>query len=212
MPRALIFVNGEIPDRESARRLIEPGDKLIAVDGGLRHLDALDHFPGVVIGDMDSIDPAQAARLTLRGTRTLRFDPVKDETDLELALRYARAEHYDPILIVGALGGRIDQTLGNIALITAPAYCGTTSIDDGIQRITAITDHLALTGHAGDTISLIPWGAPVTGIVTGGLRYPLNNETLYPDHTRGISNELIAEHASINIASGILICAHARNV
>jgi thiamine pyrophosphokinase len=46
----------------------------------------------------------------------------KDETDLELALHYACTSGYREILVVGALGGRLDQTLGNLSLLTNPEF------------------------------------------------------------------------------------------
>ncbi|MDP2993680.1 MAG: hypothetical protein Q8N46_00995, partial [Anaerolineales bacterium] len=56
----------------------------------------------------------------------------------------------------------------------------------------------------------IPWGGEVTGVVTDGLRWPLRGETLYPYKTRGISNELLGETASVSLKSGLLIIVHSR--
>jgi thiamine pyrophosphokinase len=212
MPRALIFANGELPDLHAARRLLADGDLLIAADGGLRHLNQMDRLPDILVGDMDSVPAADLARLTLAGVRVLRFSPQKDETDLELALQAALSAKCDPIVVVGALGGRMDQTLGNIALLTNLALRGRLSLDDGIQQVFAITKELNLTGRPGEIVSLIPWGAEVSGVVTHGLRYPLKDETLLPDHARGLSNELLDSAASIQIRSGILLCFHARKI
>ncbi|MFC1946152.1 hypothetical protein ACFLW1_03015, partial [Chloroflexota bacterium] len=44
----------------------------------------------------------------------------KDETDLELALLYAKEQGADQIVMVGAIGGRMDMTIANILLITHP--------------------------------------------------------------------------------------------
>jgi thiamine pyrophosphokinase len=57
---------------------------------------------------------------------------------------------------------------------------------------------------------LVPWGAPVHHIQTQGLRWGLNDETLYPVKTRGISNEMTADAASISIGSGLLLIIHKR--
>ncbi|MBK8821561.1 MAG: hypothetical protein IPN58_02835 [Anaerolineales bacterium] len=50
----------------------------------------------------------------------------------------------------------------------------------------------------------------MTGIVTTGLKWPLQNETLYPNKTRGISNEMMSESATIQIRSGLLLIVHRR--
>ena len=51
MARLVIFANGLIPDLESARQLLQPGDLLYAADGGTHHALALGLLPSVVIGD-----------------------------------------------------------------------------------------------------------------------------------------------------------------
>ena len=38
MPRTVIFANGELPDIEAARALLQGDDYLIAADGGANHL------------------------------------------------------------------------------------------------------------------------------------------------------------------------------
>jgi thiamine pyrophosphokinase len=48
----------------------------------------------------------------------------------------------------------------------------------------------------------------VTGDFTENLRWHLHHETLYPDKTRGISNEMTAEVATITIRSGLLLVVH----
>ena len=57
----------------------------------------------------------------------------------------------------------------------------------------------------GDTVSLIPWNGAVKGIRTHGLRWPLNNESLDPDKTRGISNEMLDAAAEVSIETGLLL-------
>jgi thiamine pyrophosphokinase len=64
---------------------------------------------------------------------------------------------------------------------------------------------------AGDSVSLLPWGNVVIGITTGGLRWPLIGETLYPHKTRGISNEMLGELATIKFDSGLLLCIHQKH-
>ena len=55
MPRLIISANGILPELESAHRLIQAGDVLIAADGGTRHVLALGLVPSMVIGDLDSL-------------------------------------------------------------------------------------------------------------------------------------------------------------
>ncbi|MBT7781444.1 MAG: thiamine diphosphokinase, partial [Anaerolineae bacterium] len=54
--RALLFINGDLPNRDAARKIIQDDDFIIAVDGGTRHALNLGLVPSVIIGDLDSVD------------------------------------------------------------------------------------------------------------------------------------------------------------
>jgi thiamine pyrophosphokinase len=211
MSRAVIFANGLVPDLESARRLIQPGDPLLAADGGTHHVLALGFVPSIVIGDLDSLTADERQQIIEKGVRLLEYPADKNQTDLELALEYALQQGFREILIVGALGGRLDQTLGNLSLLADPRLSALdVRFDDGVEETFFVRGRSQVRGQTGDTVSLIPWGTPVTGVTTDRLRWTLRGETLYPHKTRGISNELLGETASIEIASGLLLVIHHR--
>ncbi len=209
--RAIIFINGEIPNLNVARRLLRDDDFIIAADGGTRHALNLGLLPSVVIGDLDSLDSVNRCTLEEQGVDFRQFPADKDETDLELALLYAREHGYEEILLIGALGGRLDQTLGNLSLLTDPALDGLdVRVDDGLEEAFFVRKQIEVHGRSGDVVSLLPWRGDVTGIRTKGLRWPLQNETLFAHQTRGISNELTAEKAYVEIETGLLLIIHTR--
>lgn len=211
--RALIFINGNLPDLDAVRHILHPDDFMIAADGGTRHLLALDLLPSVVIGDLDSLDPADHRTLQENQTEIIQHPEDKDATDLELALNYVLDLGYRNIRLVAALGGRLDQTLANLSLLANPSLAElNVRIDDGVEEAFFIRRQAQIHGRAGETVSLIPWGGDVTGIRTEGLRWPLHGETLYAYKTRGISNEILSEEARINIKSGLLLCIHSSNI
>ena len=213
MPRPIIFVNGELPDFGAARLLIQPDDIIIAADGGARHALQLGIVPNVILGDLDSLSEPEVRAFTDMGVHILRFPTAKDETDLELAFGHALKAGYHPIIIIGAYGGRLDQSLANIALLADPeAAFADVRLDDGITETILITSKATLHGKPGETISLIPWGAPVEGVTTEGLVYPLNRATLLPYRTRGVSNQMLSDTARIIVKRGILVCVHIRNI
>ena len=211
MPRCLIFVNGTLPDVNSARRLIRADDFIICADGGTRHALTLGLLPRVIIGDLDSVPEGQAQQMIDQGVEVFQFPRDKNETDLELALEYAIEQNHREIVIVAALGDRLDQTLGNIALLTDPRYSKfDIRLDDGVEQALFCSDQTEIHGTSNDIVSLIPWGGEVTGVRTRGLKWPLVDETLYPHKTRGISNEMTGEVAHVQIASGLLLIVHRR--
>jgi len=209
-PRAIIFANGHLPDLEPARHLIRGDDFLIAADGGMRHILALGLLPSIVIGDLDSLTPDDRQRLEGgSGVEIRQYPRDKNETDLELALRAALDAGYCSLLVLAALGGRLDQTIANLSLLTAPRLSTLdVRLDDGVEEAFFVRDRAAISGKPGDTVSLLPWGSPAQGVTTEGLRWPLRGETLYSDKTRGISNELLAETATISLKSGLLLVIH----
>jgi len=211
LQRIVIFANGDLPDLNRARNLLRPDDFIICADGGTRHALALSVTPNLVIGDMDSIQTDQWQKLERAGVTIELFPRDKNETDLELAL--ARAIELEPqqIVIVAALGGRLDQTIGNLALLTdLQLAMFDVRLDDGAEEMFICRNQVQVHGRSGDIVSLIPWGNPVRGVQTQGLKWPLKSETLYPEKTRGICNELLGETAEIKIASGTLLVIHTR--
>ena len=54
-------------------------------------------------------------------------------------------------------------------------------------------------------ISLIPLTTVVENVTLKGLKYPLENRTLYIGDSLGISNEQLQEQAEIQLGKGILI-------
>jgi thiamine pyrophosphokinase len=211
MQRIIIFANGDLPDLNKTRELLHADDFIIGADGGTRHALALDLIPNLVIGDMDSIQKDQWQTLKKVGVAIELFPRDKNETDLELAITHAIELEPNEIIIIAALGGRLDQTLGNIALLTSLRFATfNIRFDDGAEEIFICRDQAQVQGRSGDIVSLIPWGNPVRGIQTQGLKWPLNNETLHPDKTRGISNEMLGATATIHSASGNLLVIHTR--
>ncbi len=216
--RALIFANGEQINLEALRAQIQPGDFRVAADGGQRHLRSLGLEPDLVIGDLDSLAPEEVERLKKQGVRVEQHPVHKDETDLELAVEAVRKAGYTTLLIVGALGGRLDMTLANIFLLGLPELSGMdVRLEDGQEEVFLISSKNdpgrasgTVNGQPGDRVSLLPLGGPARGIRTSGLFYPLLGETLYPEHTRGISNRMLEAQALITLEEGQLVCIHTR--
>jgi thiamine pyrophosphokinase len=211
MARTVIFANGHLEQPEMVRTLIHKGDILVAADGGTRNARMLGITPAVIIGDLDSHPAKDISTLEQAGVKIIRHPREKNETDLELALQYAAASGSRRMLVVGALGGRLDQTLANLALLTDPGLSSyDIRFDDGREQVFLTRRSCQVNGSAGDLVSLIPWGSEVSGITTRGLRWQLNDDTLFPSRTRGISNELLGTRAAISLKSGLLLIVHRR--
>lgn len=205
--RAVIFANGQLSDLEAARRLLSPSDTIIAADGGANHCDALGIEPSLLVGDFDSLEEWQLDEWHRKGVQLIRHDPRKDETDLELALLLAQGLDREEALVLGALGGRWDQTFANLLL---PAYEKLSDLDvtfwhNGLWAY-LVRGERRIHGKAGQTVSLLPVGGDAVDVSTEGLEYPVVKETLKLGATRGVSNVLLADEAVVRVAQGLLLC------
>ncbi len=211
MPRIIIFANGELNQPELLAASLRPTDRIFCADGGARHALALGLMPEIIIGDLDSLPPDVVSRMAAAGVTIQRHPVNKDQTDLELALAVAVAACPDEILLVTALGGRLDQMLANILLLTQPAYAGARiTVVDGRQRATLLRDNqqLTLTGQPGDILSVAPLSAQVTQVTLRGVKWPLTQATLTLGSTWSISNQFAAGQASVEIGRGLALVVH----
>ena len=211
MQRIIILANGELPDTHKAQSLLHKDDYIICADGGTRHALTLGVRPDLIIGDMDSTEKGILQKFREESVNVELYPRDKNETDLELAINRAIELNPKQIVIMAALGGRLDQTLANIALLTDPRLSTfDVRLDDGLEETFLCRDQAEVHGRSGDIVSLLPWQGEVSETQTTNLKWVLHKETLYPDKTRGISNEMMDDTASISIRSGLLLIVHRR--
>ena len=209
--RAVIFANGNLTRPANPLAELRSEDLIIAADGGAYHCQALGLTPDVLIGDLDSITKEVRENLSRLGTQLILYPRDKDETDLELALRFAVDHNAEEILLLGILGGRLDQTLANLLLLSRPEWRpARLMVADGPDFALLIRpgSPLTLRAQTGDIVSLIPLTRTVTGVSTEGLRWSLQDATLEFGSTLGISNETTQEIARVEIKTGQLLAVH----
>jgi thiamine pyrophosphokinase len=210
--QALIFANGRTHDGPMVRRTLAeaPAARCIAADGGVRVAREYGVSLHTIIGDMDSVTAADLEDLRAAGADIQKHPVEKDETDLELALKWAVMHGATWIRVFGAMGGRLDQTLANIYLLALPELrgCDVRLVARSQQAWLLYPGQHSVKGAAGDTVSLIPLNGQVDGVRTDGLYYPLCGETLVFGPARGISNVMQADQARIDFDRGLLLVVH----
>lgn len=212
MRQAVVLANGIIEDAATMRERLAalPDAIIVAADGGSKHAAALGLAPDLIIGDLDSLDPVQRTEFEAAGAQITQAPVHKDETDLELALVYAAEQDAERIVVLGALGGRLDMTFANILLLTHPALDGL-RVELWHERQTAWVIEPPggpVPGEPGDTLSLIPVGGDALGVTTVNMAYPLRDETLAFGPARGVSNMIEAADAHVTLRSGLLLAIH----
>ena len=209
--RAILYVNGEKTIGFFVKT--SPSDWLVAVDGGLRHIVARKRLPDLLIGDLDSVDPRELAACEAANVEIMRFPPVKDKTDLELALDITLERGFTQVVIAYAQGSRVDHALANLTVLARPDLQDVDiKLDDGRTAVVLIKgpDQRAIATKPDDLVSLIPWGVPAKGVTTRNLHFPLLDETLLPWQSRGVSNVATAKQAIISLTDGALLIIHTR--
>jgi thiamine pyrophosphokinase len=188
---------------------LDDADLVIAADGGATSLDRLDRRPDLLVGDLDSTDPALVERLATAGTRVERHAIDKDASDTELALDAAVAAGATEVILLGALGGsRLDHELANLLLLAdrslrhvdARVVHGTSSV-----RVLSGGGELLLSGEPGGLVTLLPIGGYATGVTAAGVRWPLDGAVLAMGRSRGLSNEITSQPASVSLEGGALL-------
>lgn len=201
--KAVVVANGNTVDEDA--REIAASDLVVAADAGALVLERWGHLPAAIVGDLDSLGEADAARFARRGVEIRRAPVEKDETDLELAVAYARQRGATEIVVLGALGGRRpDYDVVNPLLLIGWG--------EGVRLVRGSTTmrglraggSLALAGAIGRRVTLVAVSAG-TIVSTRGLRWTLADEELVLGTGRGVSNEIVAEDAAVTCRSGALL-------
>jgi thiamine pyrophosphokinase len=216
-PHALVVAGAVRADLEppgTVAELLNTATVRIAADSGWHTLARWGRLPDELVGDLDSIDPDQlavaetaAAAGELRIRRAAR---AKDRTDLELALGLVsgpeRIHEVGSVTVVVGAGGRLDHVLGSLAALAGVEerlHVAAWFDDTRVLRLCG-GDELRIVGTPGAVVSLIPWGGPAEGVVSSGLRWNLDDESVRVDAARGVSDEFLQPHASVSIERGVL--------
>jgi len=204
--RAIIIANGEINNISIIEQSICEGDYIIALDGGLKYVDKAGIKPNVIVGDFDSVDMGLVEKYRLKNVELQSFPVRKDFTDMEIGIDIAAKAGAEEIVLLGALGGRLDHALGNVLNMQQAANMGISiSIIDEAQHVFLLKKGRKFKYKKDTTISIIPLTEQVTGVKTTNLSYPLNNETLFMGFSRGLSNVFDEDEAEIIFSGGILL-------
>ena len=193
-----ILANGEPPRHTAPRAALAASDLLVACDGALAAARALGREPDYVVGDGDSISPADRAAL---GARFV-LDAKQDTNDLCKAFRFIqsmpRISDEISIALLGTTGLREDHALANIFhLIDFAAEIPDTSIITDYGTFVVVRDEQTFPCHPGEAVSVFA-PLPDTRVSSRGLVWPLDGVDLAP-----------LWRGSLNRTAGIAFTLHA---
>ena len=178
--RVAILANGEPPRHAAPRAAFASADLLVACDGALAAARALGREPDYVVGDGDSLAPADQAAL---GARLINVSE-QDTNDLCKAFRFVislpRPDNALSITLLGATGLREDHALANIFhLLDFSEQVPDTTILTDAGMFTAVRGEETIPCHPGDAVSVFA-PLPDTHVASRGLLWPLDGVDLAP--------------------------------
>ena len=180
---------------------VREGDFLIAADRGYDALRRAGIAPDLIMGDFDSLG------YTPEGENVLPHSPIKDDTDLLLAIRWAMERGWRRFVIYGALGGkRLDQTVASFQTLRFLADHGAKGrlVGDGWNVALLQNAALRFPPAASGWLSLFVSGEEARGVTLRGLKYELTDAALTCGMPLGVSNEFLGCEARIAVADGAL--------
>ena len=176
-------------------------DLIIGADRGYFTLVENGYAPQVAIGDFDSYTGK------IDCENTIVYPVKKDFTDSALAIEYAVQKGYGNIVIFGGIGGALDHTVANIALVGKYAMDGVEiAFVDGNNVLFAVHNgKVCFSPEAQGRVSVFSFGDISVGVFEKGLLYNLENATLENKIPLGVSNEFVGTESEISVAEGTLL-------
>ena len=191
-----VIISGGMLDEGFAEKVLEanPEAYIIAVDKGLEYLYNHKIEPQYIVGDFDSIDPKVIDYYRKETNIPIReYNPVKDATDTEIALRLGITLGSKEMILLGATGGRIDHLWANVQTLSVACDAGVNAcILDEKNKIWVTNKSCVLKGEIYD-FSL------------EGTKWPLNHHDLMPCDSLTVSNQFVDDEVKISFVNGRIV-------
>ena len=183
-----VIISGGMLDEGFAEKVLEanPEAYIIAVDKGLEYLYNHKIEPQYIVGDFDSIDPKVIDYYRKETNIPIReYNPVKDATDTEIALRLGITLGSKEMILLGATGGRIDHLWANVQTLSVACDAGVNAcILDEKNKI---------------------WVGEIYDFSLEGTKWPLNHHDLMPCDSLTVSNQFVDDEVKISFVNGRIV-------
>lgn len=217
MSKRTVIVSGGILEKEFVLPILqsEETEFIIGVDKGLQFLYENEIKPDYIVGDFDSV-PREIVEYyrTEENVPIREFNPVKDASDTEIALRLCLGLRRKEIYILGGTGNRIDHLWANIQCLNIALAAGSEAmILDSHNRIRILEHGITLTRAEafGKYFSVFPLELPVEDFSISGAKYPLQNHLLSAEDSLCVSNEFAEDEVKISFVCGKVILMETRD-
>lgn len=201
MKRCVIVGGADINNYDFIRGKLCADDFVVFCDSGLKHLEALQAKPSLIVGDFDSHENPHLA------VETIVLPCEKDDTDTVYAVKEALKRGYTDFLLIGVVGARLDHTLGNVSILLHLDSLGKHGcIIDDYSEMEIVSDKPVFITDDYAFFSLLNITGCAKGISIAGAKYPLTDAEITCEYQYGISNEVLpGKTASVFVRQGKLL-------
>ena len=188
----VILANGAFPRRKALLALLHGASHIVCCDGAAASLLRHGMTPDLVVGDLDSLDPALRKRFKAR----LVYESEQETNDLSKAFRACMARGWRNLVILGAGGRREDHLLGNASLLPLFAAAGAdVRMETDYGTFLPVLKSASFRRPVGTKLSIFSFH-PDMPVTSTGLAYQLDSLRL-PFWWSGTLNETVAPEFSL---------------
>ena len=208
--------------------------RIIAVDGGYKHLEELGITPNIAVGDFDSLGyipysdnvPSciennfeMAKSEADKMMQVMQYPQDKDKTDFELAIDEAIAHKPNFLMCYGFLGKRLDHQIGAFQMMSHTSDHRVGIFCVGLEQTAMMLDGPAEFGlrvnpdpKIDRTVSVFSYSDVCGGIDSQGLKWPFINTPLSNSMSLGVSNVIEGPEFKIRVKHGKLLVVFATDL
>ena len=206
MKRCVIVGGAGIADYEFVRSYLNEDDYVVYCDCGLKHMDALERRPDLIVGDFDSHDNPNL------DIETIVLPTIKNDTDTVFAVKEALGRGFEDFLLLGVVGARLDHTLGNVSILLMLDTMGKKAkIVDDYSEMEIVSDKIAEVDDIWQYFSLLNITGVAEDITITNAKYEIQDAEIDTDWQYGVSNEpLPGQTTQIKVGNGRLLLVRVR--
>ena len=206
MKRCVIVGGAGIADYEFVRSYLNEDDYVVYCDCGLKHMDALERRPDLIVGDFDSHENPNL------DIETIVLPTIKNDTDTVFAVKEALGRGFEDFLLLGVVGARLDHTLGNVSILLMLDTMGKKAkIVDDYSEMEIVSDKIAEVDDFWQYFSLLNITGVAEDITITNAKYEIQDAEIDTDWQYGVSNEpLPGQTTKIKVGNGRLLLVRVR--
>ncbi len=175
---------------------------VICADGGYKHIKNIIK-PTLIIGDFDSLSIKNVPKYI----HVKSYPKKKDETDIELAIIHSIDEGFDSLYVTGVTGSRDDHFITALSLLEkykkTEIHILTEEYDIFIMNKMR---KYSFVNMKNSQVSFLSVTEKTAHIVSNGLEYEYNGNSLSRNNPIGVSNRIVKNNAELKFEKGLVLC------